>query len=99
MGVYIRKPIVLVYAVQWRGDNIDEVMDFVSNDISVTKLGDDLIIPVFNKSSKALIKPGDFILREKNGTYTPYKVEEFSAMYEPYDNNLFADKKILIEEW
>ena len=98
MGVYIRKPIVLVYAVQWRGDNIDEVMDFVSTDISVTKLGDDLIIPVY-KSSKVLIKPGDFILREKNGTYTPYKVKDFSAMYEPYDNNLFADKKILKEEW
>lgn len=97
MGVYIRKPIVLVYAVQWRGDNIDEVMDFVSNDILVTKLGDDLIIHVSDKSSKALIKPGDFILREKNGTYTPYKVEEFDSMFQLVDDNLFANKNP--KEW
>lgn len=80
MAKYQKKP-VIIEAVQWTGDNTDEMYDFVAggNDFSFSRDG--------NFSIKTLegvmtASKGDFIIRGVHGEYYPCKPDIFEETYE-----------------
>jgi len=83
MAKYKKKPVV-VEAVQWKGNNIKEIKQFVDNDklaepaefcevknLIIKTLEGDMIAPI-----------GDYIIKGVNGEYYPCKPNIFEKTYE-----------------
>ena len=80
---YIKKPIA-VEAIQWTGDNFQEVREFMNDAHVVITMYDELIIPTLEGDMKA---PKDsWIIRgEPYHEYYPCRREVFEATYEPVE--------------
>ena len=75
---YRKKPVV-IEAVQWTGDNKDEIRDFIDRAMYTFKNGA-LLILTLEGDHKANI--GDFIIKGVNGEFYPCKPEIFEKTYE-----------------
>jgi len=78
MGKYIKKP-VAIEAIEWTGENIDEVMDFID-----WRHGDydkryGLII--YTLEGDHIASKGDFIIKGVAGEFYPCKPDIFRSTY------------------
>lgn len=81
IGMRFRKKPVEVDAVQWRGDNYDEVRLFAKN--KVQRVNHLLVIDTLEGQMQA--QPGDWIIRGVQGEYYPIKPSIFESTYEPVE--------------
>lgn len=94
MGFYRKKPIV-IEAILWAGDNIEEVLEFMSPldalpnagyvqpGIGHTPLLATLDIPTLEGTMTA--SAGDYIIKGVAGEFYPCKPDIFEASYEPVE--------------
>lgn len=75
-----RKKPVVIDAVQWTGENRDEIFQFVGRDASVGDVTG-LVIKTLEGEHKASV--GDWIIRGVNGEHYPCKPDIFDKTYEP----------------
>lgn len=80
MSKYMKKP-VIIEAVQWTGENKEEIKAFIPNTIIVKKnkegeLGIGTLEGVMTASK------GDFIIKGVHGEYYPCKPDIFAETYE-----------------
>lgn len=83
-----RKKVVVIDAVQWTGDNVSEILEFVNhNDIRMTNCTKegvevcDLYINTLEGSMHA--SEGDWIIKGVHGEFYPCKPDIFEETYEP----------------
>jgi hypothetical protein len=80
---YIKKP-VEIQAVQWTGDNIEEIKEFRSlsdhPNAMYVLTNNEIIFSTREGDMSAWI--GDFIIRGEKGEYYPCKPDIFEATYE-----------------
>lgn len=74
---YRKKP-VIIEAVQWNGDNFEEIMKFVNNNF--VHLNGELIIKTLEGNMTA--SKGDYIIKGVKGEFYPCKPDIFKATYE-----------------
>lgn len=82
MAKYRKKPVV-IEAVQWTGENVKEVMDFMEWRNSAHDERAGLVIHTLEGNHNAL--PGDFIIKGVKGEFYPCKPDIFAATYEAAD--------------
>lgn len=82
---YKKKP-VAIDAIQWTGDNIDELRELDGFTEVHARLGDKLIIHTLEGDHRADI--GDYIIRGVRGEFYPCKKDIFEETYEPADEEL-----------
>ena len=84
---YRKKPVV-IDAMQWTGENLDDVIKFCSGDASYELMarGDaELVISTLedgNGTARHVASRGDWIIRGVQGELYPCKPEIFDATYE-----------------
>lgn len=76
---FVKKP-VQVHAIQWIGDNYEELVDFVGNVMFPYSFKDDVIIKTLE--GEVIASRGDWIIRGVNGEYYPCKPDIFEKTYE-----------------
>lgn len=84
---YRKRPVV-IRAVQWTGDNFDEICEFVKdqpvtlykNDFGFTRL----VIETLEGDMRAEV--GDYIIQGVHGEYYPCKPNIFAETYEEIEN-------------
>jgi hypothetical protein len=80
MPKFRKKPVV-IEAVQWTGNNVVEIGDFVDEDVLMWEmLSGDLIIKTLEGNNYANV--GDWIIRGVNGEFYPCKLDIFEKTYE-----------------
>lgn len=79
--MYVKKPIPIA-AIQWTGENIDEVSAFMGENI--TQYNNTLTIKTLEGDMWATV--GDYILRGINGEFYPCKGEIFKKTYDEVSN-------------
>lgn len=83
MAKYRKKPVV-IEAVQWQGDNRQEVLDFDKGIEWVAGPGDfhtgDIYVPTLEGRMHASV--GDYIIRGVAGEVYPCKADIFAATYD-----------------
>lgn len=75
---YIKRP-VTIEAVQYTGDNADEIMSFVGLHLMLTENGH-IIIPTLEGNMVAV--PSDYIIKGVAGEFYPCKEDIFYKTYE-----------------
>lgn len=75
---YQKKPVV-IEAVEWRGDNINEVLGFVGLSNAEHDEVSGLVIRTLEGNHKACI--GDYIIKGVKGEFYPCKPDIFEATY------------------
>jgi hypothetical protein len=76
-----RKKPVVVDAVQWRGDNYEEIVAFVGAKIRSNPLRRQVVIQTLEGDHVA--SAGDWIIRGISGEFYPCKPEIFRETYDP----------------
>lgn len=79
---YVKKPIP-VEAIQWTGDNFDEVREFMSDSHVIVTTYNELIIPTLEGDMRAPIE--SWIIRGAMGEYYPCRSDVFEETYEPVE--------------
>ena len=79
MEKYSKKPVV-IEAVQWTGENVKEVMDFMNWRNAAHDAASGLTIRTLEGNHHA--SPGDFIIKGVNGEFYPCKPDIFEKTYE-----------------
>lgn len=82
MAKYRKKPVV-IEAVKWTGDNMDEIRRFVPESANVQRSlphGSCLYIPTLEGEMTAQV--GDWIIKGVKGEFYPCKPDIFEATYE-----------------
>lgn len=74
---YRKKPVV-IEAVQWLGDNLNEIEDFMGENIETDD--DGINISTLEGDMKASLN--DFIIKGVNGEFYPCKPDIFEKTYE-----------------
>lgn len=83
VGNFRKKPVV-IQALQWTGENFDEVKEFCSTArYAETAGGPDLAIPTLEGDHRA--SKNDFIIRGVKGEFYPCKPDIFESTYEKAD--------------
>lgn len=79
---FVKKP-VKVQAVQWTGNNYEEIVDFVGVYSLPMFLGkDSVIIIIKTLEGNHYARKGDWIIRGVNGEFYPCKPDIFEKTYE-----------------
>ena len=78
---YRKKPVV-VEALQYTGNNVEEIKQFCPN---CTNLFDNLIIPTLE--GRMRVSVGDYIIKGIIGEYYPCKEKVFNDTYESIDTD------------
>ena len=84
---YRKKPVV-IEAVQWYGENLDEVMTFCNGDASYELMArgtSELVIATLEDGesiARHVASVGDFIIKGVAGEFYPCKPDIFTATYE-----------------
>lgn len=78
-----RKP-VEVDAIQWKGNNQDEVSEFIGGTVTVNPKYDTLTFET--PQGNPAVRVGSWILRDNDGTFYSTKNEIFLMMYEPVND-------------
>lgn len=81
MAFYRKKP-VAVEAVQWTGENLQEILDFAKGAI-VRRISNGIIIKTLEGGMTG--SPGDWIIKGVKGEFYPCKPDIFAATYEQVD--------------
>lgn len=76
---FVKKP-VQVKAIQWTGDNYEELVDFVGHVMFPLSFDDEVIIETLEGAVFA--RKGDYIIRGVNGEFYPCKPDIFEKTYE-----------------
>ena len=76
---YRKKP-VEIEAIQWNGENVQEVKDFLKNKYILIRKNKNLIIATLE--GNMLAKSGDFIIKGVQGEFYPCKPDIFWQTYE-----------------
>ena len=88
MRKYVKKPVV-IEAVQWDGENLDEVMTFCNGDASyelMARGASELVIATLEDGesiARHVASVGDFIIKGVAGEFYPCKPDIFELTYEP----------------
>ena len=80
MNKYIKKP-VIIEAVQWTGDNREEMEAFIPNALIVKK-NKDGELGIGTLEGVMTASKGDFIIKGVHGEYYPCKPDIFEETYE-----------------
>lgn len=75
---FVKKP-VTVDAIQWTGENIQEIFDFVGNGVTFSKFAG-LVIETLEGAHRASIN--DWIIKGIKGEFYPCKPDIFAATYD-----------------
>lgn len=82
MKKYRKKPID-VDAIQWTGENIDEMCLFLgSNNLTTERSPTKNHLYFWTSQGMALAKKGDYIIKEIDGEFYPCKKDLFAKTYE-----------------
>ena len=87
MSKYVKKPVV-IEAVQWDGENLDEVMTFCNGDASyelMARGSSELVIATLEDGesiARHVASMGDFIIKGVAGEFYPCKPDIFDKTYE-----------------
>lgn len=81
---YIKKPIP-VEAIQWTGDNFDDIHDFIIGQPIVITTFNELVISTLEGEMKAPI--GSWIIRGPLGEYYPCRKDVFEKTYDPIEKD------------
>lgn len=90
MRKYVKKPVV-IEAVQWDGENLDEVMTFCNGDASyelMARGASELVIATLEDGesiARHVASVGDFIIKGVAGEFYPCKPDIFAATYQEVD--------------
>lgn len=76
---YIKKPIS-IEAIQWTGNNYEEIKEFMGNTPSYVNSSNELIIPTLEGNMHAI--EGSYIIRGIQGEYYPCRKDIFEEIYE-----------------
>ena len=85
---YVKKP-VTVEALEWTGQNVHDMMDFIGSEENITSLelvfnvdkaGEALIINTLEGDLEASV--GDYVIRGVKGEFYPCKPDIFKLTYE-----------------
>lgn len=80
MPEYRKKPII-IDAIQWTGDNDDELAEFMGSKVDyLFTSGKKLLVPTLEGDLTATV--GDFIIKGVAGEFCPCKPEIFKEIYE-----------------
>lgn len=74
---FVKNP-VKVQAVQWTGDNYDEILNFTHGNVFQY----DEITVIKTNTGYRYIEKGDWIIRGVNGQFSPCKPDIFEKTYE-----------------
>lgn len=78
MKKYRKKP-VIIEAVQFTGNNVDEILEFAKNSFNNPSTNE-MMIPTLEGNMIASI--GDYIIKGVNGEFYPCKPDIFDKTYE-----------------
>lgn len=87
---YRKKPVV-IDAVQWTGDNLDDILTFCAGDATyelMARGNSELVIATLedgNGTAQHVASRGDWIIKGVKGEFYPCKPEIFDATYEKAD--------------
>ena len=87
MQKFVKKPVV-IEAIQYNGENIEAIEDFVGKKLSTVMSSDvdvKLIIPTLEGYMKAL--KGDYIIKGIKGEFYPCKPDVFKSTYNVVEDN------------
>jgi len=91
MAYYRKKPVV-IQAVQWTGDNLEEVVTFCAGDATyelTARGGGELVIATLedgqDMTARHIASRGDYIIKGVCGEHYPCKPDIFAATYEMVD--------------
>ncbi len=91
---YRKKPVV-IEAVQWNGNNVDEVMSFIKNVAAYNVEFGTLDISTLEGTMTASM--GDWVIKGVKGEFYPCKPDIFETTYEKVkDTQVISDHEI---EW
>lgn len=79
---YRKKPVV-IEAVQFTGENAQEIVGWIEEPAAINRAGD---IRIHTLEGDHRARPGDWIIRGVKGEFYPCKPEIFEATYEPADD-------------
>jgi len=84
---YKKKP-VIIEAIQWTGDNVSEILDFVNHlDIQMTNhaVGDEVKTELYINTLEGSMhaSEGDWIIKGVHDEFYPCKPDIFEETYEP----------------
>lgn len=86
MPRFRRKP-TEIEAVQFDGtaESARALNDFSDGYVSMSLIGDRVLVSVETPSGDVLVEPGDWIVEEGPDDYRPVKPDVFAATYEPVE--------------
>jgi len=97
MTKYRKKPVV-IEAIEWTGNNLNEVMVFCAGNATyelMSKGNSELVIATLedgrNAEAQHVASCGDMIIRGVKGEFYPCKPDIFAATYEPANNGDGSD--------
>ena len=82
---FVKKPLK-VKAVQWTGDNYEELADFIGHVRSAYHLNDEYVI-IGTLEGDCCLRNGDWIIRGVNGEIYLYESDIFEKTYEEVKTN------------
>lgn len=80
MKLYRKRP-VTIEAVQWHGDNLEEIVAFAGDDVFWDV--DSQTLRVGTLEGVMVASQGDFVIKGIDGEFYPCKPGIFQATYEP----------------
>ncbi len=92
MPLFRKKPVVIT-AIQWTGDNLEEIINFIGLHESASrwtweeyqKVVADDGLKIFTLEGPHMATVGDWIIRGVTGEFYPCKPDIFEQTYEPYN--------------
>lgn len=80
-----KKPVEVEEAVQWTGENLDEVVDFCGEYLSFVYNETYSALYIDTLEGTHLVSPNDYIIKGIKGEFYPCKPDIFKAVYEKVD--------------
>lgn len=81
-----RKRSLVIEAVQWKGNNLDELREFVPEKWRCNKICSPYIA-IKTLEGKMYLSFGDYLIKGVNGEFYPCKPEIFEKTYDEVGNN------------
>lgn len=77
-----RKIPIVIEAIQWTGDNYEEVCEFVGKRLDIATGYNDVGLMIRTLEGTMFASQGDYIIRGIKGEYYPCKPDIFEETYE-----------------
>ena len=79
-----RKKVIELEAIQWTGENLLDVTDFVGDPANV--MGQIQTLFINSEDNVVTVVPNDWIIKGVKGEFYPCKPDIFAATYEPAED-------------